>query len=37
MVAEAEEIVEEQTKEREVPSFNHSYICNRILRQLFEQ
>lgn len=36
MLAEVEEFVEEQTEEREMPSFNHSYICNRILRQLFE-
>ena len=28
--------VEEETEEREMPSFNHSYICNRVLRQLFE-
>ena len=36
MLAEVEEIIEEQIEEREMPSFNHSYICNRILRQLFE-
>ncbi len=36
ILAEVEEMVEEQTEEREMPSFNHSYICNRILRQLFE-
>lgn len=36
MLTEVEEIVEEQTEEREMPSFNHSFICNRILRQLFE-
>ena len=36
MLSEIEEIVEEQIEEREMPSFNHSFICNRILRQLFE-
>lgn len=37
MLAEVEEIVEAQEKEEsEMPSFNHSYICNRVLRQLFE-
>jgi len=35
-VEETEEITEEQIEEKEMPSFNHSYICNRILRQLFE-
>jgi len=35
-VEEIEEITEEQIEEKEMPSFNHSYICNRILRQLFE-
>lgn len=36
MLTEVEEIVEEQAEEKEMPSFNHSFICNRILRQLFE-
>ena len=36
MLAEVEELVDETVEEREMPSFNHSYICNRILRQLFE-
>ena len=35
MLAEVEEIIEEQ-EEREMPSFNHSYICKEILRQLFQ-
>ncbi len=36
MLAELEEITDENFVEKEMPSFNHSYICNRILRQLFE-
>jgi Uma2 family endonuclease len=36
MLAEVEEITGEFPEEQEMPSFNHSYICNRILRQLFE-
>ena len=36
MLAEVEELVDETVEEKEMPSFNHSYICNRILRQLFE-
>lgn len=36
MLAELDEITEEVKEEREMPSFNHSFICNRILRQLFE-
>ncbi|KAK0038626.1 Uma2 family endonuclease [Biomphalaria pfeifferi] len=37
MLAEVEEITDlSQTEENEMPSFNHSYICNRVLRQLFE-
>jgi Uma2 family endonuclease len=35
MLAEVEEIIEEQ-EEKEMPSFNHSYICKEVLRQLFE-
>jgi Uma2 family endonuclease len=35
MLAELEEIIPEN-EEREMPSVNHSYICNRVLRQLFE-
>lgn len=34
MLAEVEEIIEEQ-EEEEMPSFNHSYICKEVLRQLF--
>ena len=34
MLAEVEEIIVEE-KEREMPSLNHSVICNRLLRQLF--
>lgn len=33
MLAELEEIVVEE--EKEMPSLNHSIICNRLLRQLF--
>lgn len=33
---ELEEITNEDVEEKEMPSFNHSFICNRILRQLFE-
>ncbi len=36
MLAEVEEIIEDQTEEKEMPSFNHSYICKEILRQLFQ-
>jgi Uma2 family endonuclease len=36
ILAEVEENTGESPEEREMPSFNHSYICNRILRQLFE-
>lgn len=36
MLAEVEEIIEEQIEEREMPSFNHSYICKEVLRQLFQ-
>lgn len=28
-------LTEAETEEREMPSFNHSYICNRLLQQLF--
>lgn len=35
MLAEVEEIVEEQ-QEKEMSSFNHSYICKEVLRQLFK-
>lgn len=28
-------IAEPETEKREMPSFNHSYICNRLLQQLF--
>jgi Uma2 family endonuclease len=35
MLEEAEEILVEQEEEREMPSFNHSVICNRLLKQLF--
>ncbi len=35
MLAEVEEIIIEEEEEKEMPSFNHSVICNRILRQLF--
>ena len=36
MLAEVEEVIEEQSEEKEMPSFNHSYICKEILRQLFQ-
>jgi len=36
MLTEVEEIVEEQTVEREVPSFNHSFICAEIIEQTSE-
>jgi len=36
MLAEVEELVEEQTEEREMPSFNHSVICAEIIEQLSE-
>ncbi len=36
MALEVEEILTEpETEERERPSFNHSFICNRLLQQLF--
>ena len=35
MLAEVEEIITEED-EREMPSFNHSYICKEVLRQLFQ-
>jgi len=36
MLAEVEEIVGEQIEEREMPSFNHSYICAEIIEQISE-
>ena len=36
LLEELEEITAESKEEQEMPSFNHSFICNRILRQLFE-
>ena len=36
MLAEVEEPIESVIEEKEMPSFNHSYIRSRILRQLFE-
>lgn len=36
MLAEVEEIIEEQSEEKEMPSFNHSYICAGIIEQLSE-
>ncbi len=36
MLTEVEEIVEEQTEQREVPSFNHSFICADIIEQISE-
>ncbi len=36
MLAEVEEFVEEQAEEREMPSFNHSFICAEIIEQLSE-
>lgn len=35
MLAEVEEIIEEQEAEK-MPSFNHSYICREVLKQLFQ-
>ncbi len=35
MLAEPEEITDEATGEEEMPSFNHSVTCNRLLKQLF--
>jgi Uma2 family endonuclease len=36
MLDELEETISEmETEESEMPSFNHSYICNRLLKQLF--
>jgi Uma2 family endonuclease len=36
MLDELEEtLTEPETEEQEMPSFNHSYICNRLLQQLF--
>lgn len=34
MLAEIEEIFEKQIEEKEMPSFNHSYICAEIIEQL---
>lgn len=34
MLTETEEIVEEGTEEREMPSFNHSFICAEIIEQI---
>ncbi len=34
MLAEIEEIIVEE-EEKEMPSLNHSIICNRLLKQLF--
>ena len=34
-LAVEEILTEPETEEREMPSFNHSYICNRLLQQLF--
>ena len=36
MLAEFEEIVEEEIEEREMPSFNHSYICAEVIEQVNE-
>lgn len=36
MLAELEELETERDEEREMPSFNHSYICAEILGQLYE-
>lgn len=36
MLAEVEEIVEAETEEREMPSFNHSFICADIIEQISE-
>jgi Uma2 family endonuclease len=36
MLAVEEEVVINEQSENEMPSFNHSYICNRIMRQLFQ-
>ena len=35
MLAELEEIIAAPAEEENMPSLNHSFICNRILRQLF--
>ena len=36
MLDEMEEVVDEsEIEERAMPSFNHSFICNRLLQQLF--
>ena len=35
MLAELEELAVEPIEEEEMPSFNHSVICNRLLKQLF--
>jgi len=37
MLAEVGEIIEEQTEENKMPSFNHSYICAEIIEQISEQ
>jgi Uma2 family endonuclease len=36
MLAELEEIITVEEEEREMPSFNHSFICAEILEQLYE-
>ncbi len=36
MLAEVEEIIEEQIEKSEMPSFNHSYICAEIIEQISE-
>ncbi len=35
MLTELEEPITEPNEEEEMPSFNHSIICNRLLKQLF--
>ena len=36
MLAEAKELVDETVEEKEMPSFNHSYICGEIIEQIAE-
>jgi len=36
MLAEIDEIVAVETEDREMPSFNHSYICAEIIEQISE-
>ena len=36
MLAEVEELVDETIEEKEMPSFNHSYICGEIIEQIAE-